>query len=157
VEGTGSAVGREERRVAVVTAGVVVDRVISLCLLRSLEEWLWGRVPSLSLSGVLRASMISSCAFDTECCVPLIVTSLSVLLGMFLETVMWAPEASWMPLILVPLRPITRPTRALDTVICSVLVVLVTACQAGEEVVGGGGGGGRGAVRGAVSVAAISF
>ena len=67
---TGSAVGREERRVAVVTVGVVVDRVISLCLLRSLEEWLWGRVPSLSLSGVLRASMISSCAFDTECCVP---------------------------------------------------------------------------------------
>ena len=51
----------------------------------------------------------------------LTVTSLSALFGMFLETVMWAPDISWMLLILAPLRPITRPTRALDTVICTVL------------------------------------
>jgi hypothetical protein len=119
---------------------------------------------SPSLSGVLKASMISSWALDTECCVPLMVTSLSALLGMFLETVMWAPEISWIRLILAPLLPMTRPTSELDTVICSVLVVLVTACQAGEEVLGGGGGGsgdevlGGAKLRGVVSVvAALSF
>ena len=57
--------GREGRRVAVLTAGaaVVVDRAISLCLLRSLvgwEAWPGIRTISASLSGVLRASMISS-------------------------------------------------------------------------------------------------
>ena len=66
--GAGSgAAGSEVRRVAVVTTGVMVGSTTSLCLLRNLAGWgVW----SPSLSGVLSASMINSCAFDTECCVP---------------------------------------------------------------------------------------
>lgn len=94
VEGAGSA-GREGRRVAVVTA-VEVGRAISLCLLRNLPEWgAWpeSRTMSLSLSGVLRASMISSCALDTECCVPCtggrgggITNTADVMFGLYVHT-----------------------------------------------------------------------
>ena len=75
VEGAGSgAAWSDGRRVAVVTTGV--GRVTSLCRLRRRAGW--GeeeeeeerREDSPSLSGVLRASMISSWALDTECCVP---------------------------------------------------------------------------------------
>ena len=57
--------GREGRRVAVVTEGVTVGRVLSLCLFLSLDGWgawlgAWWGARSPSLSGVLRASMISS-------------------------------------------------------------------------------------------------
>ena len=62
--------GSDTRRVAMATSGVAVERVASLCLFLSLPEWAWPRAGSQSLSGVLRASVISSCARLTDCCVP---------------------------------------------------------------------------------------
>ena len=59
----------DSRRVAVVMAAAV-GRVISLCLLRRRAGWAEIGVWSPSLSGVLRASIISSWAFATEAWVP---------------------------------------------------------------------------------------
>ena len=62
--------GSDTRRVATATGGVAVERVASLCLFLSLPEWVWPGAGSQSRSGVLRASIISSCARPTDCWVP---------------------------------------------------------------------------------------